>query len=241
MEPLILICAGLIAGAMNAVAGGGTFVSFPALVWAGIPPVSANATATFAALPGYLASAWAYRANLNGAARLKIRIGLAALGGVLGAGLLMVTPSQLFDAIVPWLLIVATAVFLWGPQILKRTGPLSAMVGLGVLFSICVYGGYFNGGLGIMLLAGLALSGFRDIHQMNGIKNLMSAVISMTSVAAYFAAGLIDVKGAVLVGVAGMVGGILGARFAQSIQRPAILRGGIAAIGAIMSVLFFLR
>ena len=242
MEEFVLIIAGFIAGVMNAIAGGGTFVSFPALVWAGVPPLSANATATFAALPGYLSSAWAYRGEFRQARkRILALIAAAAVGGLCGAGLLLVTPAEIFDGLVPWLLVVATIVFVWGPAILRRTGPLPSIFAAACVFAICVYGGYFNGGLGIMLLAGLSLAGMQNIHEMNGLKNLMSAVISVTSVSAYFAAGLIDISSALIVGVAGFIGGIAGATFARQIKRADILRWVIGAIGAVMAILFFLK
>ena len=167
----------LVLSASGFLAGGGTFLTFPAPVWLGVPPIAANATATAAALPGYGGSAYAYRRHIaaEGALPLRAILAVGALGAVLGAGLLLVTPAEVFDGVVPWLLLVATALFAAGPRLVRwlarrgvgRAGPLaSAMAILGV----SVYGGYFNGGLGIMLLATFGLLGYADLHGMNGLK-----------------------------------------------------------------------
>lgn len=238
--------AGLAAGALNAVAGGGTFISFPALVWLGVPPVMANATATLAALPGYFSSAWAFRNDIEaeGALGLKALFGLSALGGLLGALLLTVTSEEAFVGLVPWLLLLATLVFAFGPKI---TAALSGGAGLGVVGAsaviviVSVYGGYFNGGLGIMLLAALGLMGFENLHGMNGLKNLLSALLSTVSAIALAVAGLIAWDSALVLALATMAGGYIGAAYARKITNMALLRGGIVAVGLIMTLLFFLK
>lgn len=243
---LVLFIAGFAAGALNAVAGGGTFLSFPALVWAGVPPIGANATATFAALPGYIGSAWGFRHDLVAQGPLSIRviIALSIVGGFLGALLLLVTSPDLFSSIVPWLLLLATVVFAAGPLILRGVVRGGA-AGFGVataaamVLAVAVYGGYFNGGLGIMLLAVFGLIGFTDLSAMNGLKNVISAILSIVAVATYLAAGLIDWTYALPVAVASALGGYAGATLARRITHPGALRLFITLVGAAMTVIFF--
>ncbi len=246
LEMLVLVIAGFAAGALNAVAGGGTFISFPALVWIGIPPVMANATATLTALPGYIGSAWAFRHDMQaeGPVGLWPMLGVAVLGGLLGALLLTVTSDEAFVGLVPWLLLVATAVFAAGPWLVPR---LSGGAGLGfvgavaALFVVSVYGGYFNGGLGIMLLAAFGLMGFKNLHGMNGLKNVLSALLSFVSALTLALAGLIAWKSALVLALATTVGGYVGAALARKITNMALLRAGIVAVGLIMTVLFFMK
>ncbi|WP_330628231.1 sulfite exporter TauE/SafE family protein [Thioclava sp. FTW29] len=244
---LVLALAGLGAGALNAVAGGGTFLSFPALVWAGVPPVMANATATFAALPGYVGSAWAYRGEIAGAGRpsLAALSGTAIAGGLVGAGLLLVTPEALFSGVVPWLLLLATLAFAGGPLLMRglarRGHSASTPVALAILFGVSAYGGYFNGGLGIMLLAAFGLIGMTDLHRMNGLKNLLSLVLSLVSVVTYSLAGLIAWESLVLVGLCCAIGGYIGAGLARRIGNTVLLRRFIILVGLGMSALFFLK
>ena len=243
---LVLALAGLLAGSLNALAGGGTLVSFPALVWIGVPPIMANATATLTALPGYIASTWACRHDLRaeGALRLRVILAVTALGGLFGAGMLLVTSGDAFVGIVPWLLLCATALFAFGPTLIKMVrmrnigpaGPGLSALGLGL---VAAYGGYFNGGLGIMLLAIFGLIGFENLLGMNGLKNLLSAILSVVSVTTYATAGLIAWNSAIVLAVATTLGGYLGATYARRIRHPRILRGIIIGIGLVMTVLFF--
>lgn len=242
----VLIIAGLLAGGLNAVAGGGTFLSFPALVWLGVPPIMANATATLTAMPGYAGSAWAYRRDVSAEGSLSLRsiILIAMVGGLAGAGLLLLTPGDAFTGVVPWLLLVATCLFAAGPRLLAAVrarghatvGPWASAA---AVFLVSVYGGYFNGGLGIMLLAVFGLIGFTDLHGMNGLKNLLSAVLSVVSVATYASAGLIAWDSAIVLAIATTIGGFVGAHFARRIRRTDLLRAGIVAVGAVMTVVFF--
>ncbi|RFP88542.1 sulfite exporter TauE/SafE family protein [Rhodobacteraceae bacterium 63075] len=246
LEMLVLGIAGFSAGALNAVAGGGTFISFPALVWIGIPPVMANATATLTALPGYVGSAWAFRRDMEAEGPISLRpmLGIAVLGGLLGALLLTVTSDEAFMGLVPWLLLVATAVFAAGPWILPR---LAGGAGLGLagavaaLLAVSVYGGYFNGGLGIMLLAAFGLMGFKNLHGMNGLKNVLSALLSLVSAVTLALAGLIAWKSALVLALATTAGGYIGAALARKITNLALLRAGIVAVGLIMTILFFMK
>ncbi|SLN71274.1 sulfite exporter TauE/SafE family protein [Oceanibacterium hippocampi] len=246
LSVIVLAIAGLSAGALNAVAGGGTFLSFPALVWVGVPPIMANATATLSALPGYIGSAWAYRRDLrkNSVPSLRAIVITAIVGGFLGALLLLVTPQAIFSGIVPWLLLLATLAFLFGPAVLRRMTRKGTSVplwpALGLLLAVTIYGGYFNGGLGIMLLATFGIIGFTNLHEMNGLKNAISAVLSLVSVATYIAAGLIDWPSALILGVASAVGGYLGAKLARRITNVTALRVFITTVGFVMAAAFFM-
>lgn len=245
LEIIVLCVAGFAAGALNAVAGGGTFISFPALVWIGVPPIMANATATLTALPGYIGSAWGFRHDTKpeGALGLRALFGIAALGGLIGALLLMVTSEAVFVGLVPWLLLLATVVFALGPKILEALkgrgfGPLGSAA---ALFVVSIYGGYFNGGLGIMLLAAFGLMGWSNLHAMNGMKNILSALLSLVSAATLALAGLIAWKSALVLALATTAGGYVGAAYARKITNMAMLRAAIVAVGLIMALLFFMK
>ena len=247
LEFFVVFLAGLAGGALNAVAGGGTFLTFPALVWLGVPPVMANATATLCALPGYFGSTWAFRNDFKAEGPLGLRaiIAVAMAGGLTGSLLLLVTPGNLFTEIVPWLLALATLLFALGPwllaQLRRRGATAGAMVSGLMIFLVSAYGGYFNGGLGIMLLAAFGLIGFTNLNAMCGLKNLLSSLLSLVSAVTYASAGLIAWDAALVLAIGTMVGGYLGAHYARKITRTDLLRLGIVAIGCVMTVVFFLR
>lgn len=239
----VLLAAAFVAGALNAVAGGGSFLTLPALVWAGVAPVAANATGTAALLPGYIASAWGYREDLRAHAGsgLLALIVTGALGGALGAALLLATPDKAFRALVPWLLLAATALFAAGPWLLarlKRKGEAGVAASLATVFAVSVYGGYFNGGLGILLLAAFGLLGQQDLNRMNGLKNLLSAVLTLIAVALYASGGAVQWAPALAMALAATAGGYFGARLGRRIPAK-WLRAGIVATGAVMAALFF--
>lgn len=241
----VLLGAAFLAGAMNAMAGGGSFLTLPALIFAGVPPVAANATGTVALLPGYMSSAYGFRHDLEPVDGVGL-VWLSAVslsGGLLGAGLLLLTSDAAFGVIVPWLLLFATVLFAFGARLsawLKRQGIHGKGAMLGGLFAVSVYGGYFNGGLGILLLAHLSLFGLSSLNAANGLKNLLSAVLTAIAVAAYAAGGAVHWAEALLMMLGTIAGGYAGARLARRIP-PSKLRPGIVAVGLVMSVLFFLR
>lgn len=243
----VLFAAAFAAGVLNAIAGGGSFLTFPALVWAGIPPISANATSALAVSPGYLGSTLGFRAELRELPRQRLyrETFIAAVGGVAGALLLLVTPAKLFSGIVPWLLLVATVLFAVGPVIARRA---SANGGAGVsprwreagLLVVAVYGGYFNGGLGILLMALYTLTGEQRMATVNGLKNLNSLVLSWLSVAAFIVAGAIAWQPGVLMMVGATLGGYAGAHWSK--QLPVTwVRGGVIVVGLVMTAVFFAR
>jgi hypothetical protein len=247
MTDLLILClASFAAGALNAIAGGGTFLTLPALVWMGVPAVSANATATLVALPGYIASAWAFRHDIRQQGSLPLRsvIVIGVFGGLSGAILLIMTSEQAFSGIVPWLLLISTLMFAAGPTFTRTlasrgipaAGPI---VSAAALVSVSIYGGYFNGGLGIMLLATFGLLGFTDLHAMNGLKNVLSAILSLTSVAAFIIAGLIVWDVTIPMAFAATAGGYIGARMSRLIKNTNIIRVFVVLVGAVMTLLFF--
>ena len=241
----LLLVAAFVAGALNAVAGGGSFLTLPALVFVGVPPVVANATGTVALLPGYAAGAWGFREDTEPPPGLSMRllVVLSLVGGAAGAGLLLVTSNEVFSIVVPWLLLAATVLFAFGPQLRSRLAgsghPSTAKATLGVL-SVAVYGGYFNGGLGILLLALFGLLGQTRLNAMNGLKNLVSTLLTAIAVAVYAVGGVVDWRYALLMMLAATAGGYIGARVARRI--PALwLRWGIVATGLVMTGIFFWR
>lgn len=242
-ELLILILAGFGAGVLNTIAGGGTFLTFPALVFVGVPPIAANATSAIAVFPGYLAGALGFRDELRSFAPAQLlRLTLITLaGGAVGSALLLVSSNEAFAALVPFLLLGATLVFLFGDQI--RAWAASRAVtpeGAVGLFLVSVYGGYFNGGLGIVLLALFALWGMTEIHRMNGLKNGLSFVLATISVVIFAVAGLVVWPKAVVMMLAATAGGYLGAPIARALPKQAV-KALIAAIGFVMSAVFFWR
>ncbi|TSE21019.1 Sulfite exporter TauE/SafE [Tepidimonas alkaliphilus] len=237
--------AALAAGALNALAGGGSFLTFPALVFTGVPPIVANATSALAVSPGYFGSTLGFRRELQTlpARRLRLEAGIAATGGVLGALLLLVTPPQAFRALVPWLLLLATAIFILGPTLTRRLGhgaqnrPRLRVWGL---LAVSIYGGYFNGGLGILLMALYAATGEDDVHRANALKNLNSLVLSVLSVLTFALAGTIAWGPAALMAVAATLGGYLGARGARRLPAAAV-RAAVIATGLTMTAVFMFR
>ncbi|MFV0679409.1 sulfite exporter TauE/SafE family protein [Ottowia sp.] len=242
----LLMAAAFAAGVLNAVAGGGTFLTFPALVWTGVPPIAANATSALVVCPGYLGSVLGFRAELAALPRALLwrEMTLAALGGVAGALLLLVTPAKVFSGIVPWLLLFATALFALGPQLARWAGGehgqgLSGWRSLGLL-AVAVYGGYFNGGLGILLMALYLLVGEQRLNTVNALKNLNSFVLSVVSVTAFAIGGAIVWRDALLMAMFATLGGFFGARLAKRLP-VAVVRGVVIITGLVMSGLFFAR
>ena len=246
--------AALLAGFVNAIAGGGTLLTFPALVAAGLSPLNANATSTVALLPGALSSMWGYRDELTGARRWAALFAVPSLmGGTLGAVLLLHTPSDAFDRIVPWLVLGATALFLAQRPILRivrGTRPpagddllSSRSPSLGLLagqFVVGIYGGYFGAGIGILMLAALGLMGFTNIHRMNGLKNWAGFCMNFVAAATFAVSGIVDWPVALSMAVGSIAGGYLGARGAQRLPQG-LVRGVVATIGLGSGIWLMLR
>ncbi len=191
----LLFGAAFFGGALNSVAGGGSFLTFPALVFAGVPPLAANATSTVALWPGSVASALGYRRELKGEwPRLRLMLPLSLLGGLVGAVTLVKTPPHVFVGLMPFLLLAATLVFTFGDAINARLGGrargpwLVAALQLG----IAVYGGYFGGGMGLMMLAAFTLWGMTQLHEMNALKSALGVAINGIAIVAFVVAGKVD-------------------------------------------------
>jgi len=193
---LILMTAAFGAGVLNTIAGGGTFLTLPALVFTGVPPVAANATSAIAVFPGYLGGALGFIRELKDFSRWRLArlAAITLLGSLAGSGLLLISSNKTFSVIVPFLLLAATLAFLFGDRIRAWAASKSGIVqpeGAVGLFLVSIYGGYFNGGLGIVLLALFSLWGMADIHRMNGLKNALSFSLSAVSVIVFSAAGIV--------------------------------------------------
>ncbi|WP_416547299.1 sulfite exporter TauE/SafE family protein [Limnohabitans sp. DCL3] len=231
------------AGVLNAVAGGGSFLTFPALVFAGVPPLAANATSAMAVSPGYLGSVLGFRSELRAlpSSGLKREVLISASGGLIGAGLLLITPDRVFTGLVPWLLLMATALFAAGPGLAKRhAGQGHPAWRLPGLMGVAIYGGYFNGGLGILLMALYTLTGEQRLNTVNALKNLNSLVLSLLSVAAFAVAGAIVWPQAVWMMSLATAGGWVGARWAKRLPAHWV-RSLVIGTGLVMSGVFFLR
>lgn len=240
---LLLVLAGFFAGAINSVAGGGSFLTFPSLVFAGVPAVMANASSTVALVPGSMASAIGYRADIQRLDERRIRSWwiISVAGGAVGATLLLLTSDRTFRQAAPWLLLFATLLFAFGGQVsaaLRGRLHSNQMLMLMLLFPIAVYGGYFGGGIGIMILAAFRLYGFTDIHGMNGIKAILGGSLNAIAAVIFISARQVRWTPALVMMAAAILGGYLGPAFARRLK-PSIIRGLVIAVGAIMTGYFF--
>lgn len=254
IEWAIVALAGVLGGMLNAVAGGGSFITLPALIWVGVPPISANTTGTAALLPGYIASAWRFRHNIafpRGLGLLSITL-IAVTGGCIGAVTLLLTSNQVFSALIPWLILLSTTAFVVGPKLVNSQRVVLAsaaeadcsstvrIVHMASLLVICIYGGYFNGGMGIILLAAFGLMGQTDLLGMNGLKNIVSALLTVIAVLVYGVGGTIDLEYLLILGVGSVIGGYVGAGIAYRISKQA-LQLLIIVIGCLMAMGFLLN
>jgi uncharacterized membrane protein YfcA len=232
-----IFAAALVAGSINSVAGGGTLVTFPTLLWLGMPPKLANGTSTVALWPGSVAGVWGYRRELQDADRRLVSLIVpSVIGSVLGAWLLVRTPPDVFTRIIPFLILFATGLFTAQEPIQRRFNLAQAHEArshwlswtMAFQFVVAVYGGYFGAGIGILMLAALSLMGHTDIHQMNGVKNLLATAINGVAAAIFVVKGLVIWQDAGVMIVASSVGGIAGAGLARRMGRTAVRRVVIA-------------
>lgn len=248
---LFLFGAGLLAGVLNSLAGGGSFIAFPALLLAGVPSVVANATTTFSALPGYVSGAIGYWKHIQTRPlQLLSFIAATIVGGIVGAEILLRVSDEQFNLTLPWLMGLAVFLFAFGARInafiaaRASATPNMGMVGAVVLFVLLVlvniYGGFFNGGLGIILLAYLALAGMTNIHAMNGLKLLISSVVALIATIRFALGDSIAWTEGLYVFVGSLVGGFAAAKLAPFIPTKA-LRTAIIIYGCALTALFFWR
>jgi hypothetical protein len=243
----LLCAAGLCAGGLNAVAGGGGFITLPVLLFCGLPPVMANATGSLAVWPGGLAGLVAYRREWLGRGHpLALCAVLGAIGGLAGGLLLIASRNDVFMALVPYLLLLATLLFAFGERItatvLAATGGKQASRAwvVALLIVIAVYGGYFGGGMGIMTLAVLALMGMTDIHEMNGLKTYLVAIINASCNGIFIVVGIVAWQQCLAMMLGCMVGGYLASRWARTIDRG-VMRILVLCIACSMTLYFLVR
>jgi uncharacterized membrane protein YfcA len=245
----VLFLAALAAGAINSVAGGGSFISFPALVLAGMPPISANATNTVALWPGVVASIGAYRRELAVQRRgIVLFSAISLVGGLIGALLLLRTREAVFEQLIPYLLLLATLVFALSPRLTSlarrlggkgSAGPGRRAAILAVYFAVAVYGGFFGAGLGILTLAVLSLLGLDNIHEMNALKTLQAALVNGVAVVTFVVAGIVQWPVAMLMAAGAILGGYGGASLARRVK-PAYVRALVIAISVTLTLYFFI-
>lgn len=247
----LLFCAAVVAGAINSVAGGGSFISFPSLLFIGIPPVNANATNTVALWPGQVASIGAYRGELQ---KLPWRSVMPLLitgivGGILGAWVLLKTPQKTFMNLVPWLMLIATLIFMFSGRITRwirqRTAahhPTEFATGRGIFIQIFIafYIGYFGAGAGILILAMLALLGMDQIHTMNALKALLTTVSNGVAMLLFVVSHAVYWPETILMIVGSSLGGYFGAHYAQK-TKPENVRRVVIAIGLVLAAYFFAK
>jgi uncharacterized membrane protein YfcA len=251
-QAAFLLLAGAIAGALNALAGGGSFISFPALLFLRIPAVAANATNTVALWPGLAASTLAYLKRLNTPLLLLVPLLVSSvIGGWAGALLLLKTPAQTFLHLVPWLLLGGTLLFAFGNSIRTLAGGASEADGQKVTswrvivvssiaeLLVAVYGGYFGAGIGFLTLGMLAMMGMRDIHAMGAIRTLLAVAINAAAVVTFIVAGAVVWPVCVVMIVGSLAGGWFGAHYAQR-ANPARVRAIVIGMGLAMSAYFFI-
>lgn len=244
---LLLFFASVMAGALNGVAGGGSFITFPALIFVGLPPINANATNNTGTWVGYLSSFYAYRQDLGGRWQALWRLILISLaGGIVGSVLLLNTPQSVFAKLVPYLLLLATTLFAlnpWLKRLQSRRGALSkgTLLLLGVLqWMVAIYGGYFGGGVGILLLALFGLMGMEDIHAMNGLKTLLSTCINGIAMVIFIASGTVLWTHAILMSMGTILGGYWGVYYIRKVD-PKLVRWFVIAVGLGMTLYFFIK
>lgn len=244
-----LFIAGFFGGMLNSIAGGGTFITFPALLFVGVPPVSANATNTFASCSGYISGAYAFREELQAHKKeLPKFILISLFGGIAGAWLLLQTPETLFQKAIPWLLLFATVLFIFGAKlnaILRQFASshqyatsIGSLLLLLMLLTVCFYGGFFNAGLGIVILSYLALAGYTNINAMNGLKLLISSTVSLVAISLFIYDGIIVwIEGFVML-FGTLMGGYIAAHFSRQVSQ-AYVRGFVIFASIIITMYFF--
>jgi len=253
MNPLhvvILFTSAFLAGAINSIAGGGTLLTFPALIWLGLDPKVANATSTVALWPGLFGGLFGYRKELENSSTLLIRLGaISVVGGAVGAWLLIATPSPTFARMVPFLILFATILFMVQGTINRwlQLQPIAAEPKaswwLGALvfqFFSAIYGGYFGAGNGILMLAAMGLLGLHDIHRANGIKNFLGICINSVAVLSFSVTHLVIWPDALVMAVGALLGGYVGASMAVRIG-PVVVRRAIVVIGFVITFVMVWR
>jgi len=248
LHHLTIFTVGFVASAINAFAFGGSLVSFPTLIWLGLPAIIANATNTAAVWPGSLGAVWGYRRELRETSpKVYWLIVPSIAGAIAGAVLLRITPADVFDRLVPLLILFATLLFAVQDRVQRMLnlapehhGSLWFTAAVVFQFFVSVYGGYFGAGMGILMLAALAVLGHEDIHQMNGIKNLLAVFINAVAAAYFLLAGMVRAPDALVMAAGAAIGGVAAAGVARRMGRAAVRRA-VIVIGFSMALVMFWR
>jgi uncharacterized protein len=245
LDSLAIFLAAFVAGMINSVAGGGTLVSFPALIWIGRDPIVANVTSTIGLWPASLGAMVGFRRELRESREwISVLLAPSLAGGILGAVLLLRTPSRTFAAAVPYLILFATSLFAAGDRFARRSAAAPRADGfstgswwaaVGFQFFVAIYGGYFGAGIGILMLAALSLCGLTDIHRMNGIKNTLAVIINGTAAVYFSLSGRVLWADALVMALGASAGGYGGAGLARALGQ-AVVRRAVVAIGVAMTV-----
>jgi uncharacterized protein len=248
MHALLVCGAAFVAGAINAVAGGGSLVSFPTLIWLGVPSIPANATNTVGLVPASIASAYGYRRELRGADTRVIALAVpSVVGGIIGSVLLYHTPTEVFDRLVPVLILFATLLFMVQEPIQRRFNltavheARSHWLSWTMFFQllVAIYGGYFGAGIGILMLAAFSLMGHTDIHQMNGLKNILAGIINGIAAIYFMWVGLVVWSDAGIMTIGAIAGAMSGTRLARRLGRTTVRRMVIViGFGMALSLMF---
>lgn len=249
IELPLLFLAGLFGGMLNSIAGGGTFITFPALLFVGVPPISANATNTFASCSGYLSGTYAFRQELRAYKHeLPKLILISLIGGITGAWILIQTSESLFREAIPWLLLFATLLFIFGARLNttlrqfalhhRHVSSAGRLLLLLTLFGVCIYGGFFNAGLGIIILSYLALAGYTNINAMNGLKLLTSSCVSLIAIAVFIYDDVIVWYEGSIVLLGTLAGGYTSARISRQISQVYV-RYFVILASVVITIYFF--
>lgn len=241
---LMVAAAGFLAGVQNALAGGGSFITFPALLLAGLNPLAANMTSTIALFPSQITSAYAGRKLVGDVGPLTFRqmLVISAIGGVFGAILLLNTPASFFARLVPWLVLFATSVFAWGAFLRKPNtdgAHISKPATAAIQFGIAIYGGYFGGGIGFLMLAALTLAG-QAVRIAGSTKNLLASAMNASAVAVFVFTARPDWLKVAVVCIGAIVGGWLGGLMLKRVNERA-LQVAVVIIGVALTVGLFLK
>jgi uncharacterized membrane protein YfcA len=246
-DALLLFAAGFVSGGVNAVAGGGTFITFGAMSLLGVPPISANATSSVTQFPGYVTSTLAYWNDIRHFWRGALALSaLSIVGALAGALILLSLDNPSFRAMVPWLLIAATALFAAGPWLKPKPHPgeegalAHSPFGWAMQFATAVYGGFFGAGMGVMMLATLGLTQRGDYHRLNALKNMLAMVIAAVAILIFVGGGVVAWPQALVMIPGGALGGYAGVWAAKRVPQNAV-RAFVIAVGVFLAIYYFVR
>ena len=241
---IILFLAAFWAGAQNALAGGGSFITLPALIFSGLDARAANITSTVALFPGQTATGLFGRKLVSGAGRLSFRtlVIISLAGGAVGAVLLLATPASFFAKLLPWLVLFATSVFAWGSFFRKPSeneAHLGAVAAGAVQFGIAIYGGYFGGGIGFLMLAALTIAGL-GVRAAGATKNMLASVMNASAVLIFIVTSKLDWPRIAVVALGAIIGGVVGGWLLKRVNEK-LLRGFVVVIGLVLTIGLFAR